>query len=339
MKPTLFLNLMLSYMLFNTSFTCAQNDDGKRVEFQFNERIAFYKVDKQYNINRDTVFHASDGFRVYSGYDIIKDDDSKDYIIFRYGNWKKRQRILSGKPNDTDYLSQVHNMLKLKKNKNWLDSIGIKAKYGIDFEAQHELQIDNNIKEELEKIEESIKKKANEKSIHVEIVGRNGLKLAMPKEDFDKLTADDKIVDVYSLKWKYSTKLASGFMTIPFKLRPKMDSVNFNMTTDITLGAYIGVKKRISRNLNNFIVIPFTLGLSYINVGNSQTSNVNTENNTSVVPGWTWSSGIIIDLNGFNLGFVFGTDYASGVGQDWLYNKKPWISFSFGYSFFSKDSK
>lgn len=177
-------------------------------------------------------------------------------------------------------------------------------------------------------------KEALKKPVHVDIVGRNDLSLAILKTHFEKLGDEGKIQDVYSLKWRHSTKLASGFISVPFKLRPKQDSVSFNITTDITLGAYIGMKKRISRQGNNYIVFPFTLGLSYINVGNSQTSNVDTNNNSSIIPGWTWSTGLVFDLNGVNIGFVMGQDFASGVGEDWLYNKKLWYSFSIGYSFF-----
>jgi hypothetical protein len=46
---------------------------------------------------------------------------------------------------------------------------------------------------------------------------------------------------------------------------------------------------------------------------------------------------IYFDLNGVNVGFVLGCDYASGVGDDWLYNKKLWYSFAIGYSFLNKN--
>lgn len=123
-------------------------------------------------------------------------------------------------------------------------------------------------------------------------------------------------------------------MTIPFKMRFRQDSVPFNMTTDITLGSYIGIQKRISSKNDYYLTFPLTLGLSYINVGNNETSNVNTSGSSSVVPGWTGSLGIAFDLDGFNLGFVCGLDYASGVGDNWLYNGKLWISFAIGYAFF-----
>jgi len=286
MKTSELLLTIATLFIVNCLF--AQNDDGKKVEFQIKKRSSFYSVDARYNIIPDTIYHADEGFRVFSGFDVEKLKDGIEYVIFRYPDWKDNQQV-----NQTPIPQQ-----KTKKK--------------------------------LEPLQEPV---------HFEIVGRNGLHLAMPKDQFDKLKLEGNIEDVYSLKWKYSTMLASGFMTIPFKLRPKQGTVSFNMTTDVTLGAYLGVKKRISRKGNNFIVVPFTLGLSYINVGNNETSNVNTKGNSSIVPGWTWSTGLVFDLNGFNVGCVLGKDYASGIGNDWLYNKKLWYSFSIGYSFFSKSEK
>lgn len=309
-------------MLISASGLFAQNDDGKKVELQFKERVGFYSVDNRYNLITDTIYHGDDGFRVFSGYDIEKLSNGKEYVILKYPNWKGK--------------SQVKEIPYSQQEKMLLDSLFLLSVKGLFDLDTSKTKIYTQILDSLKLLAQ---KEILKRPVHVDIVGRNGLRLAIPKDDFEKLNLQGKLQDVYSLKWRHSTKLASGFMTVPFKLRPAQDSVNFNMTTDITLGAYIGVKKRISKQGNNFIVIPATLGLSYINVGNSETSNVNTENNSSVVPGWTWSTGLVFDLNGFNIGVVLGQDYASGVGQDWIYNKKMWYSFSIGYSFFSKSEK
>lgn len=309
-------------MLISARCLFAQNDDGKKVELQFRERVGFYSVDNRYNLLTDTIYHGDDGFRVFSGYDTITLENGKEYVIFRYPNWKGK--------------SQVREIPYPQQEKMFLDTSFLKSLENLFANDASKAIIYNQILDSLKLL---AKREILKKPVHVDIVGRDGLRIAILKEDFEKLKLQSKINDVYSLKWRYSTKVASGFMTIPFKLRPAQDSVNFSMTTDVTLGAYIGVKKRISRQDNNFIVLPMTLGLSYINVGNSETSNVNTENNSSVVPGWTWSTGLVFDLNGFNLGFVLGQDYASGVGQDWMYHKKLWYSFSIGYSFFNKSEK
>lgn len=300
----------------------AQNNDGKKIGLLIKERTSFYSVDDQYNLLTDTIYHSDDGFRVYSGYDIEKSKDGKEYVILRYPKWKNNSQVKE------KIIQQQENLL--------IDSLFLESINSLFRNDPAEAKMYTDILDSLTALSKLERKK---KSYHVDIVGRDGLKLALSKETFDRLELEGKIADIYSLEWRHSTKLASGFMTVPFKLRPKQDSVNFNMTTDITLGAYIGVKKRVSRKTNNFIVIPATLGLSYINIGNSETSNVNTKDNSSVIPGWTWSSGIVFDLNGFNVGLVFGQDFASGVGDNWLYNKKMWYSFSIGYSFFNSKDK
>lgn len=298
-----------------------QNNDGKKVQLEFKKRVSFYSVDDRYQLIKDTIYHANDGFRVFSGYDSNIAQDGKEYVIFTYPEWKDGVQ----EKNRIDYEQQ-----KLK------DSLFLESVKNLYQNDSTKVEIYNEIIDSLSVL---AKNESEKKPVHVNIYKRNGLKIAMLKTDFEKITDTEMVEDVYSLKWKHSTKLASGFMSVPFKLRPKQDSINFNITTDVTLGAYIGIKKRISRKGNNYIVLPATLGLSYINVGNNETSNVNTENNSSFVPGITWSSGVVFDLNGFNIGLVFGQDFASGVGNDWLYHKKMWYSFSIGYSFFNNKEK
>jgi|GEM_PF-1422142 len=313
--------IYITYIILSISrIAFAQNDEGKKIEYQFKIRTAFPSVNERYNLRMDTIYHANDGFRVYSGYD-IQNIKGIDYYIFSYQNWGRKGQI------------RAKETKKDMQNKSFLSDSTLK----IIISKGHEL-FDDLDKKTIESLRNLAEKEILKDPVHINIKGKDSLKLAIRKDTFEKLKLEGKIDDVYSLRYG-ATKLASGFMTIPFKLRPKQDTINFNMTTDVTLGAYIGIKQRISRKQNNFIVVPFTLGLSYINVGNSETSKVKTEGNSSIVPGWTWSTGLVFDLNGVNIGFVLGQDFASGVGNKWLYNKKLWYSFSIGYSFFNKSSK
>jgi hypothetical protein len=166
------------------------------------------------------------------------------------------------------------------------------------------------------------------------IAAINGKTLAVKKTEFD-LVKKTTYYSVSFCKWK-NYNFSSGIMTIPFKLRPKIDTIEFNVTTDITLGGYFGLTKRISTYKRYYITLPATLGLSYINVTNNNTSNIIKDNATGVVPGFTWSSGIIFQLEDFNIGFVLGQDFASGVGDKWIYNGKLWYSFAIGYNFLSQ---
>jgi hypothetical protein len=131
-------------------------------------------------------------------------------------------------------------------------------------------------------------------------------------------------------------QISGGQLTIPFKIRPKAEHGTFRLTTDVTLGAFIGLRKRLSEKKEHFLTIPMTAGLTFININNSNTSMefaATDEGGTDVVPGLSWSSGILLQFDQYNLGFIFGKDYASQVGDQWLYHRKLWWSFGVGFSF------
>lgn len=131
-------------------------------------------------------------------------------------------------------------------------------------------------------------------------------------------------------------EVTGGQLTIPFKIRPKAEHGTFRLTTDVTLGAFIGLTKRLSTKKDHYITIPLTAGLTFININDNNTSlefAAADAGETDVVPGLTWSSGVIIQLDQYNLGLIFGKDYASEVGNQWLYHKKMWWSFGLGFSF------
>ena len=53
-----------------------------------------------------------------------------------------------------------------------------------------------------------------------------------------------------------------------------------------------------------------------------------------IVPGFTFGSGLIFQINQYEFGLVGGWDFGTGsAGSDWIYNEKPWVSFAIGYSF------
>lgn len=121
---------------------------------------------------------------------------------------------------------------------------------------------------------------------------------------------------------------------MPFKLRPKQSDTKFQMTTDVTIGAYGGIRKRISKYNPTYLTIPVVLGLSFINVNESTTTNVGVADfKSGITPGWTWATGFILQTNRLSLGLVFGRDYTSGYADDWIYNNKTWYSFGIGYAF------
>jgi len=132
-------------------------------------------------------------------------------------------------------------------------------------------------------------------------------------------------------------QITGGQLTIPFKIRPKAENGTFRLTTDVTLGAFIGLTKKLSENKEHYLTIPITAGLTFVNINDNNTSMefaaAAADGGTDVVPGLSWSSGILLQLDQYNLGLIFGKDYASEVGNQWIYHGKLWWSFGLGFSF------
>jgi hypothetical protein len=146
--------------------------------------------------------------------------------------------------------------------------------------------------------------------------------------------------DLNDFNRQKTLRLITGTMLAPIKIRPEVNVegtvVPWELSTDIALGQYLGLRIPISKKNPFYITIPtFTLGTSLLSINRSNTSP---ESESSTTLGLTWSTGVILDLNSFNIGFLIGRDYAPGVsGSDWIYNEKTWLSIGFGINFTSKN--
>lgn len=128
-------------------------------------------------------------------------------------------------------------------------------------------------------------------------------------------------------------EFTGGQLTLPFKIRPKADTRSFRLTTDVTVGAYVGITKRLSTTRSFSLTIPLAAGLTFINLNDNNTSLDLALQEAEVVPGLTWCTGLILQLEKYNLGFMLGKDYASEVGNQWMYHRKIWWSFGIGFTF------
>lgn len=168
------------------------------------------------------------------------------------------------------------------------------------------------------------------------IKGINAKVLCMLKEDYDTITKSVRYASGICKGWQ----LASGQLSVPFKLRPMRtfgaDTLAlFRMTTDVTIGVYAGPRLRPSwKTPDFFITFPFTAGLTFVNVSNNTTTLTQPDEQVAeIVPGFTWSMGLIFQYRRTNFGVVFGRDYASDYAHKWIYHNDPWYSFAIGYSF------
>ncbi len=155
----------------------------------------------------------------------------------------------------------------------------------------------------------------------------NGKLLCIQKGEFDKL----RFTKIYNRK----VHLTGGLLTLPFKFRSKVNDTPRSMTTDVTLGPYIGARMRLLKKSDFFLTVPLTAGLTFINVNDSNTNPNNPQSNdNAIVPGFTLGSGLVFQLNKYEIGFIGGWDWGTGkAGSEWIYDAKPWISFAIGYSF------
>ena len=160
----------------------------------------------------------------------------------------------------------------------------------------------------------------------------NGNYFWLDKSELDSYIADKFILKSFRIP---NTKLAYGAsVSLPFKLRPKIDEQNIKITPDITLGGYLGLKWRLSHSQPFYVTAPMvTLGLATLAL-NDNTSQSTTKKGDGLVLGITRSLGAVFQFNDFQFGFMYGRDTAAGeLGKDWIYNNKDWFSFSIGFSF------
>ncbi|MBL7826635.1 MAG: hypothetical protein JNJ57_08400, partial [Saprospiraceae bacterium] len=66
---------------------------------------------------------------------------------------------------------------------------------------------------------------------------------------------------------------------------------------------------------------------------NNTTLTMDAGQDMDVVPGITWSTGLIFQLEQYSIGLMVGKDYASNVGNQWEYHGKMWWSFGIGFVF------
>jgi hypothetical protein len=149
---------------------------------------------------------------------------------------------------------------------------------------------------------------------------------------------DDKTI---KKSYKFTHNLAYGAnVSLPFKLRPKVNDQNIRITPDITLTGYLGVKHRISHKDPFYITFPMvTLGLATLPITGETDGSVD-DKGDGMVLGVTTSTGLVFQLKDFQLGFLMGWDKAAGeLGKTWIYNGKTWYSFSIGFTFLGNNKQ
>lgn len=169
-------------------------------------------------------------------------------------------------------------------------------------------------------------------------------KIFWMKQDVFKELLDSQFIRKYYRR-RYPSFAYGGSFSLPFKMRPETHGQNMKITPEIKLDGYVGCKIRLTRHSDFFITIPtITLGVSAVGVNENNTINENASTDDiardGLVMARTFSLGAILQFNDFQMGVVLGWDKASGeIGRDWIYNDKPWYSFSIGWTFLAEKDK
>lgn len=258
-------------------------------------KIQFQPISNRRIIEQDTLYSSNNLIKISPNY-IEANLDGADYIIFQFINW-------------TSIQSKNRSERKIKGKK---EVIQMDSDYSEIWTEQEPVLI----------FLENLK----DKSV------LNSKFFCLLKSEFEaaaKVTLYSTSAGIFK-----NYNIAFGQLTVPFKLRPESGNNKFQMTTDVTIGSYVGIKKRISSDQPNYLSLVGVAGLTFINVeNNSTTISDPTDQISKVSPGFTWATGIILELNKFSLGFVAGRDYASGYADNWVYHNKTWYSFAIGFNF------
>lgn len=300
------LIIILTLMLL--TITCfGQQDFEKKTYIEINERADFYEVNGRYQILNDNIFYCTSGFLIDAEFDTLT-KDGIEYVIVTY------PKYINDAQSDKSADTKIDTELKIEDIVNF----GLR-------------QPIKNFNEKILMIEKVKFDKLSKTTLY-------DTKWTLGKIGSSKKWYGNLGYIGYVIPYPRNYKITTGLLTIPFKLRPSQDSLNFKMTTDVTIGPYFGITKRMSKRSNNYFTIPATLGLSFINITSNTTTTQNNNNDVDVIPGFSWSTGLILQFNKFSIGYVLGQDYASGLGKNWAYHGELWHSFAIGYSFLKEDN-
>lgn len=153
---------------------------------------------------------------------------------------------------------------------------------------------------------------------------------------FDELELEGFIYKEYQMSdWDvdYGAQLS-----LPFKLRPKLNGDNMRITPEINLGGFLSSRYRIDRRKNRYLHFPIvSAGVSGIGVNTDNVIDESKNTGDGLIMATTFTVGTAVELGNFQLGLIMGWDKASGaIGANWQYNGRLWYSFGIGFTFLNR---
>lgn len=135
--------------------------------------------------------------------------------------------------------------------------------------------------------------------------------------------------------------VALGTMLLPIKIRrpTKFNDIKYRrqFSTDISVGPYIGYRFKLrGNNYKTHTTIGLFAGptlIDYVSSTSQSGSPLNGVNPDNMFA-FTSGLGLVHEIEGFQVGVVYGADWVSGNRVDeWPYDGKGWFSLAIGYNF------
>jgi hypothetical protein len=143
----------------------------------------------------------------------------------------------------------------------------------------------------------------------------------IPSEDFknNAIPYFNAGFELGTLDW------SSGIVVLPVKVR---NSPKYTYSKDLSLGLSGGGRWRISHRNPTYLNFLINAGISSVSVDSVSTNGrIRQPSDRAAL---TTAIGLVFENHAFQFGFFYG---------NWIYNRKPWLSFGIGYQLFSSGNK
>ena len=149
----------------------------------------------------------------------------------------------------------------------------------------------------------------------------------MPQATFDSFTRE-------SVQWGWRSRdFAVGALILPVKLRPGTGGAGFDFSTDVAFGTSAGWRWRLSDRRETFTSVLGGVALSSVSLTEENTRG--TVTTTTDRAAFTWTLGLMLEENRFQIGAFLGQDRISQPSQaNWAFQGKTWFAIGLGYTLF-----
>lgn len=173
--------------------------------------------------------------------------------------------------------------------------------------------------------------------------GDLGKYFAIKVSDFDKLVQEKYILKRYRTlgETSYPLKLAYGAqISVPFKIRFQIEGQPLRLTPELSLGGFVGGRIRLKKyDPVYWYPIVGSFGAAVVGINQNNTIDESTIDGDSKVFALYGALGSVVRFGDFQLGFMGGMDWVTGdLGEDWVYQGKPWFSAAIGFNFLDSSS-